>query len=187
MKDIKKKVKKMIHILFRESEPPESVVAGLFNEEEIFLKAVKEMKGVQGLSAVTPYPVHGLEELLKIKRSWIPWVTFVFGLLGLTAGFLLTWFTSVVSWPLVIGGKPFLSLPAFIPIIFECTILFSALATVGALFYICGLPKINPPILDKDLTSHKFALYCPMAKNDQKQVETQLKELGAEKIIITDF
>ena len=184
---MKEKIKKILNILFRESKPPQAVVAGLFNEEEDFLKAVRGMKGVQGLSAVTPYPVHGLEELLKIKRSWIPWVTFIFGLVGMGAGFLLTWWTSVVSWPLVIGGKPFFSFPAFVPVIFECTILFSALMSVGALFYACGLPKVNPPVLDKDLTSHKFAVYCPVAGNNKNQVEQKLKELSADKIIVTDF
>lgn len=184
---MKEKIKKIIHILLRESEPPEMVVAGIFNEEEDFLKAVKGMKGFQGLSAVTPYPVHGLEELLKIKRSWIPWVTFVFGLLGMGAGFLLTWWTSAVSWPLIIGGKPFFSFPAFVPVIFECTILFSALMSVGALFYACGLPKVNPPVLDKNLTSHKFAVYCPVSGNNKEKAAQRLKELSADKVITADF
>ena len=186
---IKNKIKNLLYILFREKHPPQPVICALFNNEEDFLTAAKKAgsSNLKDIEAVSPYPVHGLEEALKIKRSWIPWVSFIFGLTGMAGGFLLTWFTSVVSWPLVIGGKPLFSLPAFIPIIFECTILFSALTTVIALFYACGLPKINPPVLDKDLTCHKFALYCPLAGNSAVSAEKTFKEWGAQSVIQGDF
>ena len=191
MKQIKNKLKKLLHILFRDGHPPQPVVAGLFHEEKAFLQAVenisKPSSGIKNLQTITPYPVHGLEEILKIKRSWIPWVTFIFGLVGMGAGFFLTWWTSAVNWPLIIGGKPFFSFPAFIPIIFECTILFSALMSVGALFYACGLPKVNPPVLDKDLTCHKFAVFCPAAENNVESVKKTLEENGAKKIIENHF
>ena len=186
MESLKKKLKNIIAILLRD-EPTELVIASLFSDEDTFLKAAQSVSQLKGIDAITPYPVHGLESVLKIKRSWIPWVTFIFGLLGLAAGFLLTWWTSAISWPLIIGGKPFFSLPAFVPVIFECTILFSALASVGALFWACGLPKVNPPVLDADLSSHQFALYCPVSKNKEEAVKKQFKELGAEKIIINNF
>lgn len=187
MKFFKEKFRKWVQILLRDSDPPQAVVAALFEDEEVFLNAAHKAQGLKGLDAICPYPVHGLEEALKIKRSWIPWVTLVFGLLGLSFGLFLTWYTSVVSWPLIIGGKPFFSLPAFIPVIFECTILFSALATVGALFFICGLPRVGSRIIDVDLTSHKFALFCPIETNNKEEVEKKFKSLGAQKIIVTKF
>ena len=155
--------------------------------EKSFLKAAQGAIKIKDLDAITPYPVHDLERILNIKRSWIPWVTFIFGLMGLLAGLALTYYTSVVSWPLVIGGKPFFSLPAFIPVIFECTVLFSALASVAALFYACDLPRVNPPILDKDLTSHKFALYCPVKENSEDEVRQIFRKYGVEKILISSF
>ena len=179
---MKEKLKNIFHILTRDSSPPKQVLFVLFEDEESFLNTAKGAKGIKDLSAITPYPVHGLEQILNIKRSWIPWATFIFGLMGLVAGLALTYYTSVVSWPLVIGGKPFFSLPAFIPVIFECTILFSALASIFALFYACDLPRINPPVLDKDLTSHKFALYCPAKINSEEEVSKVFKELGAQNI-----
>ena len=180
---LKKKLLSLVKILLRDADPPIPVVAGLFDDESSFLEAAKNLKGVSNLQAVTPYPVHGLDEILKIKSSWIPWVAFIFGLMGLAGGLALTWFTSVVSWPLIIGGKPFFSLPAFIPVIFECTILFSALASVAALFYACDLPRLNPPLLNTDLTSHKFALYAPVEGNNKETVLSKLKEVGAKNII----
>lgn len=184
---MRKKLKYIANILLREKIPKENVIAALFDDEKKFIKATKNLKNIRKLSAITPYPVHGLEEILNIKRSWIPWVALVFGLFGLFGGFFLTWWTSVISWPLIIGGKPFFSLPAFIPVIFECTILFSALAVVISLFWACDLPKVNPPILDSSLTDHQFALYCPVQKNNLSKIEKQFKELGADKIVIDIF
>lgn len=186
---MKKQIKNIFYILTRDSAPPKKVMAVLFEDEGSFLKAAREAQeeGVGNLDAITPYPVHGLEQILKIKRSWIPWVTFIFGLIGLLAGLGLTYYTSVVSWPLIIGGKPFFSLPAFIPVIFECTVLFSALASVSALFYACDLPRISPPILDKDLTSHKFALYCPVEKDSEDKVRKVFEKFGMEKILVGSF
>ena len=187
MERMNQKIKNIIGILIRDSAPPQKVIAAFFDDEKSFLKAAKTVRDIKGIDAISPYPVHGLEEILRIKRSWIPWVTFIFGLLGLFAGLALTWYTSVVSWPLVIGGKPLFSLPAFIPIIFECTILFGALTSVAALFYACDLPRINPPVLDTDLTSHKFALFCPLGLHLESEIQKTFDELGSKKVIMGIF
>jgi len=183
---MKEQMKSIFHILLRDSSPPEKVIAGLFEDEESFLKAAQGANSIKNLDAITPYPVHGLEQILNIKRSWIPWVTFIFGLMGFLAGLALTYYTSAISWPLVIGGKPFFSLPAFIPVVFECTVLFAALATVVALFYACDLPRVNPPVLDTDLTSHKFALYCSLEKNSEIEVKKVFEQFGA-RILVDVF
>ena len=76
------------------------------------------------------------------------------------------------------------SIPAFIPVTFELTILLAALSSVGAMFFLNGLPKLNPPIIDPDLASHKFALWVPDSEEgyDVEKVEAFLKELGAEEV-----
>ena len=79
-----------------------------------------------------------------------------------------------MDWPLNVGGKPMWSLAAFIPVIFECTILFSALSSVGAMIVINGLPKVDPPTIDPDLTSHKFALWIPNSAGDAAKGEGSL-------------
>jgi hypothetical protein len=158
-------------------------MAGIFLEEAEILKAANHVResGFLKFDAISPYPVHGMEEACGIKRSTIPYVTFAAGILGLLSALALVYYTSVVDWPLNIGGKPMFSLPAFIPIMFELTVLFAALCSVGALFYHCNMPKIDPPVIDKDLTCHKFAIFIP--QNDvgysEDRIEKMLKDLGA--------
>src|SRR5437868_14716011 len=108
-------------------------IAGIWTEESKVVHAALKTResGFIKFDAITPYPVHGMEEACGIKRSWIPYVTMVMGTVGLLAGLLLTWWTSAVDWPINVGGKPNFSLPAFIPILFELTILFAALSSVA--------------------------------------------------------
>lgn len=161
-------------------------VAGIFLEEDTVVNAARKVResGFTKFEAISPYPIHAMEEACGIKRSAIPYVTFVAGCIGLLAAVALTYYTSAVDWPLNIGGKPMFSLPAFVPIMFELTVLFAALSSVGAFFVFCGMPKIDPPTIDKDLTSHKFAIFIP--ENDvgynAERVEKMLKELGADEV-----
>ena len=162
-------------------KPAQPGVAGIWLEESSFLQAVRKVSDLdqKNFITLTPYPVHGLDEASKTPRSWIPWVTFIFGLGGFLFGLWFTWWTSAVDWPIIIGGKPFWSLPAFIPVIFELTILFAALGSIGALIYVCGLPRIDPPVVDLHLTSHKFAIFIFSSKeqsiSDIKSFLSQLK------------
>lgn len=161
-------------------------IAGIFTEESAILHAAEKVReaGFTRFEAITPYPVHGMEEACGIKRSPIPYVTFITGCIGLLAGLGLTYYTSAVDWAINIGGKPMFSGPAFVPIIFELTILFAALCSVGAFLYLCGMPKIDPPVIDKDLTCDKFAIFIP--ENDVgynfERAQKILKDLGATEI-----
>lgn len=161
-------------------------IAGIWYDDHELVVAAEKVKnaGYKKFDSITPFPVHGLEEAMGIKRSMIPWVTFFAALTGGSLGMLLEYWTSAVDWPLIIGGKPFFSVPAFIPVTFETTILFAALCSVAALFILCGLPKVDPPIIDKDLTSHKFAIFIPEndVAYDAAKVEAFLKQLGAKEI-----
>ncbi len=161
-------------------------VAGIWLDDHELVKAAAKVRerGFQKWDAITPFPVHGLEQAMGLPRSFIPYITFAAGVLGLLAGLGLTFWTSAVDWAVNVGGKPFFSGPAFIPITFELTILFAALFSVGALIVVCGLPKIDPPIIDKDLTSHKFAIFIPEndVGYDRGGVEQLLKSLGAAEV-----
>lgn len=163
-----------------------SGIAGIWNDDEKILLAAAKMRdaGYKKFDAITPFPVHGMEEAVGIKRSGIPWVTFFAGITGLSCGLGLQYWTSAVSWPINVGGKPMFSIPAFIPVTFELTILFAALFSVGAMFFLNGLPTVNPPIIDPDLTSHKFALWVPDTEDGYsvEKVEAFMKELGADEV-----
>lgn len=172
-------------------EKGERGVAGIWLDEHELVEAAKKAKaaGFKKFEAISPFPLHGIDEAMDIPRSYIPWVTFVAGLVGCGFGTWFTWWTSAVNYPLIIAGKPYWSVPAFVPIIFECTILFAALASVGALFAIAGLPKVDPPVIDPDLTSHKFALFVPQSDKgyDADKIQALFKEWGAEQVKVTEF
>lgn len=166
-------------------------IAGIWEEEHLILKAARKVRetGFTKFEAISAYPVHGMEEACGIKRSWIPYVSFTMGLAGLAGGLGLTYWTSAVNWAVNVGGKPFFSLPAFVPIMFELTILLAALSAVGALFYACGIPRVDPPVIDPDLSSHKFAIFIPYNDTgyDEAKIEKMFKELGATEVKKTEY
>ncbi len=137
----------------------------------------------------TPYPVHGMPKAMKLKPSKLGYFSLAFGLTGTAIALLFMWWSMSVDYPLIIGGKPFFSLPAFIPVTFELTVL---LASVGAvltmLFFLFKLPNNSHPLHDTDymksVSVDKFGL-CIEAKddefNEQKAVEF-LKGLGGRNI-----
>lgn len=161
-------------------------MAAIFLDEHQVVEAARKVResGFVKFDAISPYPVHGMEEACGIKRSFIPYVTFIAGCVGLLSAHALTYYTSVINWPLNIGGKPMWSLPAFVPIMFELTVLFAALASVATLFAVCKMPRVDPPVIDKDLTCHKFAIFIP--ENDvgynSERIEKLFKELGASEV-----
>lgn len=152
-------------------------IVGIFTDPELLKKAAAEVRDrkVKNFDAFTPFPVHGIEEAMGLRRSFLPWVTFGAGLTGCTIAATFEIWTSAFDWPLNVGGKPFISLPAFVPIMFELTVLFAGLATAGALFAVCKLPKIDPPIIDPGLTNDKFALY--ISSEDPAYRESEFAEL----------
>jgi len=158
-------------------------VAGIWLDEKKLVEAARKVRasGYTKFEAISPFPLHGIDEAMGIPFSNIPWITLIFCTLGFTFGLWFTWWCSAVDWPINVGGKPMWSLPAFIPIIFECTILFGALASVGALFAICGMPQIDPPVIDPALSSHKFGLFIPEDDTgfNSAQIEKLLKDMGA--------
>lgn len=88
----------------------------------------------------TPFPVHGMDGAMGLRRSMLPWMVFVMGLAGAGGGLLLQWWTSAVDYPLVISGKPLFSWQAFVPIIFEMMVLFAALGCLFGMLHLNRLP-----------------------------------------------
>lgn len=141
---------------------PEKGILALFDTPDKILVAVKKVRStlfIQKMEAFTPFPVHGMEAALGLKRSFIPWLTLLFAVMGGGLGFLFQVWTSAVSWPINVGGKPFVSWPAFIPVTFEMTILIGGVLTVLSLFVILRLPNRTHPPLDLRLTNDLFGLY----------------------------
>lgn len=101
--------------------------------------------GYSRLDALTPFPVHGLDHALGIRGSKVPWLVLGGAVFGGVAGLGLQVWTSAVDYPIRIAGKPFMSLPAFVPVTFELTVLFSAFAAVFGMLALNGLPRLFHP------------------------------------------
>lgn len=132
-----------------------------FESEEAILGATQAAReaGYAIHDVFTPYAVHGLDQAMGLRKSRIALVCFVAAMVGLVFAILFQWWTSTISWPLNIGGKPHASLPAYVPITFEITVLVSGLTTVAALFIRSRLrPLKQPKLLLPRVTNDRFAL-----------------------------
>ncbi len=166
--------------------PNQSGVVGFFEDEDKLLEAAKKTYegGHRHFDTISPFPIHGMDDAMGLKRSILPWFTFVGGAVGCAFALWFQWWTSAVDYPLNIGGKPLFSLPAFVPVIFEVTVLLAGLCSFAGVLVLCKLPRINPPILDPDLTSHKFALYIPSSESGytEEKAKSFLSGIGASDI-----
>ena len=106
--------------------------------------------GYTSFDSHTPFPIHGMDAAMGLKDSKLGLVVFPMAILGCSLGFLMMWWMNGVDYPIVIGGKPPYSLPSQIPIMFELTILFSALTTVFGMFAMNKLPRHHHPIFNSD-------------------------------------
>jgi len=105
--------------------------------------------GFRKIDAFSPSPVHGLTEAIGYKgRGWIAKTVFLGGLLGGCGAFLLQWWTATVAYPFNVGGRPPLSWPAFIPVVFESTILIATLAAVLGMLGWNKLPQPYHPVFN---------------------------------------
>lgn len=115
--------------------------------------------GFKTLKAYAPYPEHHIEAALGYGQSPVRVFTLVGALTGTATGFAFTTWTSM-DWPLVVGGKPIVSIPAYVIIAFEMTVLFGALATVIGLFILSKLPDFKPPVIyDPEFSNGRYGVY----------------------------
>jgi hypothetical protein len=119
-----------------------------FNEPDQVLAAARRAyeDGYRCMDAYTPFPVEGLAAALGHRRSPVPLLVLIGGITGGTGGYLMQWYAMAVGFPLNIGGRPFHSWPAFIPITFELTILAASLTAVVSMFALNRLPEPYHPV-----------------------------------------
>ncbi|MDX2225955.1 MAG: DUF3341 domain-containing protein [Verrucomicrobiae bacterium] len=107
----------------------------------------------------SPFPIHGMDDAMGINRSWVSFFSLVGGAIGFCTAVALQVYTSVIEYPLITNGKPFFSLPAFFPVMFELTILITAFMTLFGLFGLSMLPQFHHPVFNWDL-------FCEKANDD---------------------
>jgi len=158
-------------------------VVGSFKEEAVLFPAVKKVRkqGYKIHDVYTPFPIHGLDAAMGLRDTSLHTAGFIYGITGTTTALtFITWALSY-DWPIVFGGKPFFSLPAWIPITFELTVLFSAVGMVLTFCYLCQLaPFVKKDHFNLRSTDDTFvmALECTSKTNEAEAINF-LQSLGA--------
>ncbi len=137
------------------------LLIGVFEREGDVVRATNAARneGLDIVDVYAPYAIHGLDRAMGLQPSRIPWVCFLLGLLGAVTITVFQFWASAVSWPINVGGKPWNSLPAFVPVIFEVTVLCGGVGTAAFFIWYAGLrPGLQSPMSDLRVTDDRFAL-----------------------------
>jgi Protein of unknown function (DUF3341) len=165
---------------------------GIFDDEGKFISTIRMLKEqkLEIFDVFTPYPVHEVFHLLK-RKSRLPTAAYFFGLFGIVATLGFLYFTSVINWPLVYGGKPFNSFPSFIVVTIVVTILTVTLASL-ALFSARSklFPGRDNTIFDLRATDDKFVIVVDTNSPDMSvagRAGSIMNEQGATEVIDKEF
>ncbi len=134
---------------------------GVFDREEDILAATdaSRLAGLTILDVYTPYAVHGLDDAMGLQPSKLPWVCFLLGIAGAALKVWFEYWTTAQSWPINVAGKPWNSLPAFVPVTFEVMVLFAGISTVLAFFFVARLqPWRKAVVIHPRVTDDRFVL-----------------------------
>ena len=174
-------------------KPPLYGIMAQFDNPTDLVNAARTVyeSGYRRINGYSPYPIEELSEAIGFTHTSLPLIVFIGGVIGGVSGFLMQYWIEVVNYPLIVGGKPYNSWPAFIPITFECTVLFAAFSAVLGMLVLNKLPQPYHPVFN----APNFALatrdrfFLAVEANDPKfkhdEVVELLKGLGA--IDITDI
>ncbi len=143
--------------------------------------------GIHVKEVFSPFPVHGIDPIIGVKRTRLAICAFIYGLTGMSLATWMMWYMMVTDWPTEIGGKPnfsyLLNVPAFIPITFESTVLCAAHGMAITFFLRSWLmPGVKAKNPDPRTTDNKFLMLLEINQGDQSKVEAALRETGASEI-----
>ncbi len=162
-----------------------------FEREPALLDAARALRarGNRSVDLHSPYPLHGADEALGLRRSTVPLVALVAGVVGAASGYLLQWWTVGIDWPLNVGNRPPHSAPAFIPVTFELGVLFASLAIfLGLLFAYFRFPRVHHPVFEveafRSATVDALWLSAEVEGAEAEPVAAELRRLGARRVSI---
>jgi hypothetical protein len=167
---------------------------GAFDSPDDLVEAGKRIKamGYSKLDAMTPFPVHGIDDAIGIPYSKLGWIVICIGLCGTATALGLIWWCGAINYPLVIGGKPLFDFTFAIPITFELTVLFSAFASLLGMLGLNGLPRLYHPTVNYSLahraTDDKFLLIIEAddPKFDAQRSVADLESVGAHTVEVVE-
>jgi len=165
-------------------------IVGCFDDEEVLFPAIEKVRkaGYKIHDVYTPFPIHGLDHALGLRETSLHTAGFIYGITGTTTALSGISWILVKDWPLNIGGKPHFSLPAWIPITFELTVLFSAVGMVLTFCYLCQLaPFVKKHHFHPRATDDLFvmAIECTQHTNEG-EVQGFLESVGAKEINVQE-
>lgn len=165
----------------------EDFLVGIFDDEDVLLTAVEGIreKGVSIKEVYSPFPVHGLDEVLGYRRSRLPIAAFLFGMTGTSLALFTQIWMLGFDWPMIIGGKNFYSIPPFIPVTFEFTVLLAAFGIVITFLIVSDMkPYKWPRMYDNRSTDDKHVMAIDLAANkiSKEEIRQILKQNGASEV-----
>ena len=171
--------------------PPYGLLAE-FPSPEALLDACTQIReeGFKRWDAHVPFPLHGLEAAMGVRRSWVSAFVLILGLSGAVLGMLMQWWVAELAYPLVISGKPasLMSWPAFVPVMFECGVLGGASGAILGFLLMARMPRHNHPLFNCDLmakaTDDGFlvSIEAEDKRYDAEKTPAFLKSLGASRV-----
>ncbi len=164
-------------------------IHAIFDDEEPLMSSAKTLKsnGIRVKDVFSPFPIHGIDPVIGVPRTWIAICAFIYGITGLSLGTLMMWYMMINDWPTDIGGKPsfayYMNMPAFIPISFECTVLCAAHGMAITYYLRCWLvPGAKAKNPDPRTTDDKFLMVVETKPENKNDIESILKNCGASEI-----
>lgn len=166
-------------------------ILALFETAPKIFEAAKAVRdaGYKNWDVYTPFPVHGMDEAMGLKRSKVPIFAFIGGFTGFCTGMAVAWLMNGVNYPLVVNGKPFFDVIFPFPVAYELTILFASFGSLGGMFLTNRLPRHHHPVFDyakfRHLTDDKFAVVIEAEDPHYHDEDTRklLQELGPVEIV----
>jgi hypothetical protein len=166
------------------------ILAEFADADELVAAARKiHEAGYRDVEAYSPMPVDGLAEAIGYRRTRMPQIVLIGGLVGCIAGWAMQYYTTVIAYPLNVGGRPTNSWPSFIPVIFEMTVLLAALSAVLGMLAMNGLPRPHHPLFaipQFDRASQDRFFICILPRDPQFHPQTTrefLQRLEAKEVI----
>jgi hypothetical protein len=177
-----------------DNEPKSYGLVAEFDDPDALLHASKEAynAGYRKMEGYSPFPVHGLEDALGHPRTKLPWFTLIAGITGALTGYGMQYFASTMHYAYDIGGRPFHSWPAFIPVTFELNILFASFTTGLMMLALNGLPQPYHPIFNANnferATSDRFFLCIEVGDHqfDEDNTKSFLEGLDPQPLEVSE-
>lgn len=163
------------------------IAYGIFDDDDVVMHAIPKLqeKKFKVTDVISPFPIHGLDHALGLKRTRISMCAFLYGCTGTSLALLMMWYMNIWDWPMDIGGKPsfalYKNLPAFIPVTFESTVLCAAHGMAITFFLRSKLlPGVEPLVIDERMSDDRFVMSIEVKNDSEKEAaHSAMKAAGA--------